>query len=62
MMFFRLQKYIVCDFLFAAPFDPLRMCMGKRTFSVDMYYSSPILLAKSNREKLNFSHFSPWRL
>ena len=26
--------------------------------SVNMYYSSPILLAKSNMEKLNFCQFS----
>ena len=39
-------------------FDPLRMRMVEPSFSVNMYYSSPILLAKSNIEKLNFCHFS----
>jgi len=32
--------------------------MVNRPFSVNMYYSSPILLAKSNMEKLNFCQFS----
>ena len=32
--------------------------MVKRVFSVNMYYSSPILLAKSNMEKLNFCQVS----
>ena len=32
--------------------------MVERAFSVNMYYSSPILLAKSNIEKLNFCHVS----
>ena len=34
------------------------MCMVEQPFSVNMYYSSPILLAKSNIEKLNFCHVS----
>ena len=34
------------------------MCMVERAFSVNMYYSSPILLAKSNMEKLNFCQVS----
>ena len=33
-------------------------CMVERAFSVNMYYSSPILLAKSNIEKLNFCQVS----
>ena len=41
-----------------SPFDPLRMRIVEPSFSVNMYYSSPILLAKSNIEKLNFCHFS----
>ncbi len=32
--------------------------MVKRPLSVNMYYSSPILLAKSNIEKLNFCQVS----
>jgi hypothetical protein len=32
--------------------------MVERPFSVNMYYSSPIRLTKSNIEKLNFCHFS----
>ena len=34
------------------------MRMVKRPVSVNMYYSSPILLAKSNMEKLNFCQVS----
>ena len=34
------------------------MCMVEHPLSVDMYYSQPCLLAKSNIEKLNFCHFS----
>ena len=44
--------------MFVQFFDPSRMCTVKRPVSVDMYYSRPILLAKSNIEKLNFCHFS----
>ena len=32
--------------------------MVERAFSVNMYYSNPILLAKSNIEKLNFCQVS----
>ena len=32
--------------------------MVERTIFVNMYYSSPILLAKSNIEKLNFCQVS----
>ncbi len=32
--------------------------MVELAISVNMYYSSPILLAKSNIEKLNFCQFS----
>ena len=38
--------------------DPSRICTVEWALSVNMYYSSPILLAKSNIEKLNFCHFS----
>jgi len=41
-----------------APLTPLRACLEKHPVSVNMYYSHPILLAKSNMEKLNFCHFS----
>ena len=36
---------------------PLRICTVKDYFSVIMYYSQPILLAKSNSEKQNFCQF-----
>ena len=34
------------------------MCMVERAFSVNMYYSRPMRLAKSNIEKLNFCQVS----
>lgn len=40
------------------PLDPSGMRMVNQPFSVNMYYSSPILLAKSNIEKLNFCQVS----
>ena len=34
------------------------MCMVKLAFFVNMYYSRPMRLAKSNMEKLNFCQVS----
>ena len=44
--------------LFVQVFDPSRICTVEWALSVNMYYSSPILLAKSNIEKLNFCQVS----
>ena len=39
-------------------FHPSRMCMVNLSKFVNMYYSRPMRLAKSNIEKLNFCQFS----
>ena len=39
-------------------YDPSRICTVEWARPVNMYYSSPIRLAKSNMEKANFCHFS----
>ncbi len=51
-------QHVSPRFIRGRALDLSRMRTVERRFFVDMYYSSPILLAKSNMEKANFCQVS----